>query len=238
MSDKKKAPLISIVGDSISTYAGYNPRGFAVFYDEAAIERNGLSSADDTWWGLLIRALGGKLCVNNSFSGSMVSAGYYGCACDPERTEILYSRDGKPDIILIYMGANDYGHGVKLISERAPHDDLYCFYDAYKRMIRNIKDSYPKALIVCGTVLKGRTAEDGDIKIFNSLHGIAIEDYNRIIKRVCREEGIVLADLAAADERYMTLDGGHPTKEGHKDMFVTWLKALRDNPDFPYEIKY
>ena len=33
--------LVSIVGDSISTFEGFNPPGYAVFYDKEMIEQNG-----------------------------------------------------------------------------------------------------------------------------------------------------------------------------------------------------
>ena len=36
---------VSIVGDSISTYEGYNPYGFAVYYDRGMQELNGLQLA-------------------------------------------------------------------------------------------------------------------------------------------------------------------------------------------------
>ena len=42
--------LVSIIGDSISTYEGYNPSGYAVFYDQEMCARNGLKSVYDTWW--------------------------------------------------------------------------------------------------------------------------------------------------------------------------------------------
>lgn len=41
--------LVSILGDSISTYNGYNPNGYAVYYDEEMQIRNGLKSVYDTW---------------------------------------------------------------------------------------------------------------------------------------------------------------------------------------------
>ena len=63
--DKYKNKYISILGDSIST--------FAAFYN---IERKIIShiaTLSDTWWGQVIEKLGAKLLVNNSISGSTVT---------------------------------------------------------------------------------------------------------------------------------------------------------------------
>ena len=61
-------PLFSILGDSISTYMGYNPCGYAIFYDAEKCIRNGLYSVSETWWNQVIRVCDGELLVNNSFS--------------------------------------------------------------------------------------------------------------------------------------------------------------------------
>ena len=60
---------VSILGDSISTYIGYNPRGYAVYYKDDKAYDNEINSVNDTWWKQVIDGLGGELCVNNSYSG-------------------------------------------------------------------------------------------------------------------------------------------------------------------------
>ena len=57
---------ISILGDSISTYQGTNPEGYAVYYNEEMQRRNRLASFSDTWWG--------RVCPNiTAFSSVMKS---------------------------------------------------------------------------------------------------------------------------------------------------------------------
>ena len=58
----------SIMGDSISTYEGYNPFLYDVFYTEERAALAGLRSADDTWWMQVIHAFGGELCIINRVS--------------------------------------------------------------------------------------------------------------------------------------------------------------------------
>ena len=41
--------MISIMGDSISTFESFNPEGYSVFYDSQMQYLNGLSSSEDTW---------------------------------------------------------------------------------------------------------------------------------------------------------------------------------------------
>ena len=49
---------ISILGDSISTFAGYTPEE-AVFYDSYVQWETGVKSVEDTWWMQVIKALDG-----------------------------------------------------------------------------------------------------------------------------------------------------------------------------------
>ena len=63
----------SIIGDSISTLEGYNPKDYKVFYAEDTCIKSGVRELQDTWWGKVITFLGGELLVNNSWSGSRVT---------------------------------------------------------------------------------------------------------------------------------------------------------------------
>lgn len=71
---------VSIIGDSISTYTGYNPAGYAVFYTEENIRNNNLQSVYDTWWAKVNQFLQAFLCVNASYSGSKVSGNIFPAA--------------------------------------------------------------------------------------------------------------------------------------------------------------
>ena len=68
--------LVSIVGDSISTFEGFNPPGYAVFYDKEMIERNGLRTVYDTWWAKVNQALHAFLCVNILTQAALSAAKY------------------------------------------------------------------------------------------------------------------------------------------------------------------
>lgn len=211
---------ISILGDSISTYEGYQPYGYSVYYREERIYENDLESVKDTWWMQVIDALGGELCANDSFSGSTVTGDFFPAACSDKRCSALGE---DPDLILIYIGSNDRGFEASVGMEDPA--DSHGFYGAYRLMLKKIKKNYPSSKIVCGTLPMGRLKEDDPTRYDRFMR----EDprYDEAIVRAAADEGCLLADVASFGERYETLDFCHPTKEGHKTLASLWLKSLK-----------
>ena len=150
----------SVLWDSISTFQGYSHPDDAAFYDTSRKLELGVLTPSDTWWGQVIEWLGGELLVNNSISGSTVCwhplyeiPSY---ACSKKRTSSL-SKDGiLPDVIMVYMGTNDWGCGTRI-----HYDERYdctketpaLFSVAYRMMIERLKNNYPNAEIWCITCL-------------------------------------------------------------------------------------
>lgn len=64
------------------------------------------------WWGRVVDHFGGRLVANSSFSGSVVE-GYGFPAGNSEKriTSLLGAQGECPDVVLVYMGINDYGWG-------------------------------------------------------------------------------------------------------------------------------
>lgn len=42
--------LVSVMGDSMSTFEGYIPEGWNVFYTGENLDFTGVTTVDDTWW--------------------------------------------------------------------------------------------------------------------------------------------------------------------------------------------
>lgn len=208
--------FVSIVGDSISTYPGYVPQGYAVFYDTAMQQKNGLTSVYDIWWAKVNQALCAYLCVNNSFSGSKVSGEAFPAACSAKRTGYLHTASATPDLILLYIGFNDFGN-------RVP---VEIFGDSYRRMLSQIKANYPAATIVCATLARSFLAGQPGWEFPECYAGIAYESYNQSIRQACEAQGCLLADLAADNISYETLDGTHPTGDGHLTLYQLWIHWL------------
>lgn len=150
----------SILGDSISTLDGYNPRGYRIFYTGDNCERSGIFEMQDTWWGMVLDYFGGKLLRNNSWSGSRVSKlpscdVLFPSGCSDERTSGLHINSIKPDVIIIYMGTNDWAVGALCGIPAAVDDSNFnciVFDYAYDTMLRKLKESYPDSEIWCCTL--------------------------------------------------------------------------------------
>ena len=128
--------FVSILGDSISTYEGYNPEGYSVYYYGPWLYQNEMTSVYDTWWAKTNQALRAYLCINNSFSGSRVTGGQFPSASSRERTSALHKEPYSPDIILVYIGFNDFGGGVPVVDNTTKHlnqNDLDFFEDAKEK---------------------------------------------------------------------------------------------------------
>ncbi len=213
---------VSILGDSISTYLGYNPYGFPVFYKEDRLYDFEIESVNDTWWKQVIDGIGGELCINNSYSGSLVAGEFESSACSAERCSMLHDNI-MPDVILIYIGTNDRGFAVD-VGIDAPQD-IQGFYGAYRTMLRQLKTNYPYAKIVCGTLLMGKLKDTVNLSYDRFMR--KDDRYSDAIRLAVKEEGCLLADIALSGERYETLDYCHPTKAGHALISKLWLECLK-----------
>ena len=212
MKDQKKR--IPILGDSVSTFAGITPPE-ALFYDAWRQEETGVTSPDDTWWMQVIQGMGGMLGVNNSYAGSTVSGGFMTSGTSEKRLRTL-SAEGEPDMILVAMGANDWGFGVH------PQEFEY----EYRRMLQRMKRLYPRAEIWCATILRGKPVPEEEM-FFNVDGVISPNIYSDIIRRIGTEEAVHLADVSGYHMEYETIDGVHPNREGMKMIACLWLKELQ-----------
>ena len=125
---------ISILGDSISTfykdgspvnsyYSGYNEYYYPLYSST-------VTSVDLTWWQRVITQTKTVLGVNNSLSGSSINSG------DITSRINTLGKNGKPDIIIIFLGTNDNVNGY--------HSQ---YESAYESAIKTIEKLYPDAYI-------------------------------------------------------------------------------------------
>lgn len=210
------------MGDSISTYHDYNPADYSVYYDRRRCALNELNSAYDCWWAQVNQFLRAYLCVNNSYSGSKVSGTTFPAACSRERTSALHQQGYSPDIILAYIGFNDFGCSVPVFG-----NDQSSFEYSYEIMLSRLKARYPRAWIFCGTLMKSCLKRDPSWEFPAQYKARSIEEYNHAIRIACQKQECLLADLASLNRRYETLDGTHPTANGHKTLAECWIACLR-----------
>lgn len=218
--------FVSILGDSISTYEGFQLPGYAVFYQDYYRQVNELTSVYDIWWAKVNQYLRAYICVNNAYSGSKVTGTAFPCACSEQRTGVLHTVSDRPDMILIYMGFNDFGAGEPVWGKWYAPEQGITFYGCYRRMLRQLKANDPQAKIVCATLMRGFVRGAQSAPFPERFAGVPFEDYNAAIRKAAQREGALLADLAALNWRYETLDGTHPTANGHKTLANAWIKCL------------
>ena len=155
---KDRKARVSILGDSVSTLSGWNPNGYRVFYEGKSCEYSGVKEYSDTWWGQLIDYLGGELLVNDSWSGSSVTQlpdneRMFPSGISDERIGDLGNESQKPDIIIVMLGDNDWGHGVCVSEQMNTGNERnpYVFCDAYDWMLEKLEEEYPESRIYCCT---------------------------------------------------------------------------------------
>ncbi len=218
---------ISVLGDSISTFEGYQPKDYAVYYNRIAQLYNGMADAEDTWWMQVIHYLDGELLVNDAYSGSRVSGKDFPSAACMERLRRLAPAGQIPDVILVYIGFNDFGYGVRIQQYPGRTEDYDSFADSYDRLLKRLTALYPSSEIICGTLMKTVWKEHEDWVFPPHFEGeYNFEDYNQTIRETCGRYPVRLADLEKTGLRYETLDSTHGTAAGHKTIAQAWIQCL------------
>lgn len=236
-----KGKVISILGDSISTFKGYIPvaDGYNLAHRPRYPQSDLLTDVKLTWWHKLITNLGAKLGINDSWAGSRVSNSLSGNsgdqgpdACMASITRITnLGSNGTPDLILFYGGTNDAGGNVTVgtFDSTANHTTVdlksttwTTFADAYKTAIMRLQYYYPNAKIIA--LLPMWTT---------SYYTVAKMDaYGETVKTICDYFGVPYIDLRACGINWQnkgtTLgpDGIHPTASGMALMEVYVRRQL------------
>lgn len=149
---------ISILGDSISTYSGYLPSGYAAYYPKGDV-----TDVSQTWWKILIDDNNMILGQNASWSGSTIQSNSNGFFLDSRITAL--GANGDPDIIIIQGGTNDgalediselgelkTNLTIPLTSTAYSDLDPTTFLGAYQTLIIKLMLAYPNAKIACWSI--------------------------------------------------------------------------------------
>lgn len=207
---------LSILGDSISTFTGYIPSGNASYYPAGDV-----TDVSDTYWYKLMQALGMTLNVNNSWSGSYVTtnAGESSAGC-MSRSQQLGTT---PDVIIIYMGINDFNNEVELGTyngKTALPSDTTTFREAYAIMLNKVLTAYPTSEVWCCTLPQcERNNPGGSFPEINE-NGDALADFNNAIIELANAFGVRVLDHNKSGLTYQNMsiynpNTLHPNKYGH-----------------------
>lgn len=235
-----KGKKLSILGDSISTYAGFLPSGQKPYYTGSNC---GVSSVDDTWWKKLMNALGMTLCVNNSWSGTRVTTvdGEEKAGC-MTRCQRLHTAPSNPDVIIVDMGTNDLNYpNTQMGTYDGTQDfpaDTSTFREAYAIMLNKILTAYPDAEVWVGTLMQ---CERQGIVAFperNPTTGVTINVFNDVIREIAALFGVRVIDFNRCGITYQNLSrctgdynqetqyGLHPNAQGHSLMANQAIRQL------------
>jgi len=234
---------LSLLGDSITTFSGWIPSGYAVYYP-----RGDVDTVDKTWWYKLLQMSGMTLCRNAAWSGSSVTGNSQGstaaAGCSDIRINDLTNPDtgDTPDIIICYITTNDWANGSQhAIGSFDCNDDLPAegnvtdIAPAYALMLYKIRNKYPDALVYCVTSLEGRQASgDNTFPIINS-KGETIHEVNHAITEVAHIFGAKVIDLNTCGIHFWninkyTVDGHlHPNNAGTTIIAKTVYRFLMND---------
>ncbi len=222
---------ISFLGDSISTYRGWSD---GVSFNETIGENavwfpnNNYAGADlavsDTWWYRAAKELGYKIAVNNSWSGSVVKdANTYDV-----RAKNLHSGGRTPDLIVVFMGVNDYAAGTAIgdyFGEGEPPEVPSTFSEAYGKVLRTLKTAYPAAEIYCCSFTpdrKRKPAKGAVEEAFVQTIAELTETMGARYIDLYHESGITPENIAQ-----YTVDKLHPNAAGMARIADAVVRAIR-----------
>ena len=196
---------VSVLGDSYSTFQGYNPEGYAPFYPDA---NNDVTQVEQTWWSLYIEACGYQLEKNNSWGGTTIcGTGYFGMDSSDSSFNSRVDLLGYPDIIFVFGGTNDAWSGAP-VGEYQYSDwskeDCKCFRPALARLLSTLRQLYPEA------------------EIYSILNSELREEINESMRVVCGHYGIPLVELHDIEKQ-----NGHPSIRGMKSICEQLLEAIK-----------
>ncbi len=220
LKDILKGKKVSILGDSISTFSGYSNDCVntnsticdnLIYYNGNNHE---LFDVNDTWWKQVIDRTGMELLVNNSWSGDYVTRnGQFRNTQLHDDTGI--NSETNPDVILVYLGINDYNH-VVTVEE---------FEKGYDTMISNMVEMYPNADIYLMNLLPNRHTrrEINELDIYNDIIGDMALKYGCNLVDLYNDSGINEENniLYTGDSSAL-----HPNRDGMMVMADTVINSM------------
>ena len=249
---------VAVLGDSISTYAGVSNNGAAntTIVNSAVCYWPGFNGVylEDTWWQQAADALGMRLLVNNSWSGSAMfnpragTVGAYVDRCVQMHNNITGE---EPDVIWIYLGTNDFSEylggaiswgtvaetSTELIAENADGTYSYAqpktYLEAYTIALHKMHCRYPQAEIYCLGMLR------------RSVISQTLTDSNNELKQLVESLGYTYVDLESCigptieDFRLSNgYDELHPAPEGMDRISRKMISAMLGEETTTADISY
>ena len=213
----KEIKNVMIFGDSYSTFKGYIPEGYAVYYSSNERPETDVRHVEETWWHMLCKDMDLNLVLNNSWSGSTLGNTGYSGDCSKSssfihRLDVLtaegFFEKNDIDTVFIFGCTNDSWANAPLGEiklEDQTEEDLFRVCPAIAYFIAKVKKTLVDAnvIFIINTDLKPEIGE--------------------AVKAASEHNGTEYIELKYIDKRC-----GHPTVKGMKDIceqIEDYLKA-------------
>ncbi len=208
---------VFILGDSYSTFEGYNPEGYDVWYNSCSKEFNDVCRVEDCWWHQFFERVPARLVRNCSYSGTTIcNTGYGGEDCRNKsfiaRLDRLieegYFKENRIDTMIIFGSTNDCWAGSPVGEQKLEdwsEEDLYRVYPAFSYMLSRAKAALPEGRI-----------------LFIMNYGLT-PGFAESFEASCRHFGVEFLPL-----REFQIGGGHPTSLGMKEICDQVIEYLEE----------
>lgn len=203
-------PVVSVLGDSYSTFEGYIPLGHAVWYTtQPSPKKTDVNDVKQTWWWQLICRGGYILGQNDSYSGATISYRGYRGADYSDRSFITRLQNlTPPDVLLIFGATNDSWAGVEVGEYNYDNEisgpQLYTFRPAMSRLLSDAVNRFPgtEIYVIINSELRDEIVES--------------------IKQICDHYSVAYIELHDIDKM-----AGHPSRKGMDAIATQVLEAIQ-----------
>ncbi len=198
------------------------------------------TSGEEKWFTSLLSKRYGAVCVNYGIGGTRIARQKKPSENPnhdldfPLRAEHM---DGDADIVCVFGGTNDFGHGDAPIGKMSDRS-VFTFYGALHVLFASLIEKYPLALIFVITPLHRLGEENPRGNGSKEKDAVTLGEYVDIIRHVAEYYSLPVLDLYAMSglqpavkairEKYIP-DGLHPNDEGHRviaDRIGGFLSAI------------
>ena len=203
---------IFIMGDSYSTYKGYNPEEYGSNYSDERKEEPVVKGVEKTWWRILANENNLNIVLNDSFSGSTI--------CNTVRETLSiessfisridkYTADNffdenKIDTMFIFGGTNDSWIDAPIGNLKYSDwtdDELKCALPAFCYLIEKAKKAVQDIIVIINTDLK--------------------EEITNGFREACEKNKVKYLYLKEIDK-----ENGHPTELGMKQISKQVMECM------------
>ena len=209
------------------------------FLGDSITEGHGVSP-EESFVGI-IASKTGAVCRNYGISGTRIAKQYtpsVDASWDMDFCSRIDHMDADADVIVVFGGTNDYGHGdavMGTMTDRTPDT----FFGALHTLYTSLLNKYPNSVIIVVTPLHRQNEGVGISR--NGLHILPypLKHYVLAIREVAEYYSLPVLDLYAKSglqpnvgiiNQCYFLDGLHPNPSGHRVLALQLLEFIKTCP--------